>query len=403
MKTLLHYYLFLGALLISQNLFAQTQFWSDTFEDTGAPSAGTRTPSIEFGNSSTGIAPWSRYFMRTNGSDISLNLRNDFITPYPYSNLQGSKYWAGEDLDGNIANQSPAQTITWSNINISGRTGLSFRGLIAAWNGDPTSNANSIWEGLGFSGAGGADFIEVEYSIDGGNFTKLIGIYCHTTGNTSGILKLDTNGDLVGDGTTLDRNFQEFTANIAGTGSSLTLRFKASSGSLVEEFAIDNFRLFSSCTQVATATETMTWNGSVSTDWTNPCNWTPNGVPTATNDVTIPASGITNAPNVLLGNAVAKSINTTNNLTVSANATLTVTNNVTGEFGSNQGINIAGTLQVNGTASSLRGVFSGATPAVCIIQSCGKLIIPNGSYESGTPLTNNGYMEIRTVRRISLI
>ncbi len=35
----------------------------------------------------------------------------------------------------------------------------------------------------------------------------------------------------------------------------------------------------------ATATETMTWTGTVSTDWNNACNWSPNGVPTATNAV----------------------------------------------------------------------------------------------------------------------
>lgn len=213
--------------------FAQTQFWSDTFEDIGAPSSGIRTASIEFGN---GGPPFTRYFRRTDGSDISLN------NSQPYTNVQGSKYWAGEDLDGNVGGQQPNQTITWTNINISGKSGLSFKGLIAAWNGNPVSNSNSIWEGTGHPS--GADFIEVQYSIDGGPFTKIIGIYCHTTGNTSGILKLDTNGDLVGDGTTLDRLFQEFTANITGTGNILSLRLNASCGSLVEEFAFDNFRLF---------------------------------------------------------------------------------------------------------------------------------------------------------------
>lgn len=219
-------------LLLFSKSFAQTQFWSDTFEDTGAPSSSTRNASIEFGN---GGPPFTRYFKRTDGTDISLS------SSIPYSNVQGTKYWAGEDLDGNVTGQSALQTITWPNINISGKTGLSFSGLIAAWNGNPVSDSNSIWEGNGHPN--GADFIEIEYSINSGPFTKLLGFYCHTTGNTSGILKLDTNGDLVGDGTTLTRTFQNFSANITGTGSTLTLRLNASNGSLVEEFAFDDFKL----------------------------------------------------------------------------------------------------------------------------------------------------------------
>ncbi|MBA4852405.1 S-layer family protein [Emticicia sp. BO119] len=39
--------------------------------------------------------------------------------------------------------------------------------------------------------------------------------------------------------------------------------------------------------RIATATETMTWTGVVSKDWSNACNWSPTGVPTATNPVII--------------------------------------------------------------------------------------------------------------------
>lgn len=225
--------LLLFSIFIGNYSFGQTQFWSDTFEDTGAPTSSTRNASIEFGN---GGPPFTRYFKRTDGTDISLN------SSIPYSNIQGSKYWAGEDLDGNVTGQLALQTITWPNINITGKTGLSFSGLIAAWNGNPVSDSNSIWEGNGHPN--GADYIEVEYSINSGPFTKILGFYCHTSGNTSGILKLDTNGDLIGDGTTLTRTFQNFSANIAGTGTTLTLRLNASNGSLVEEFAFDDFRLF---------------------------------------------------------------------------------------------------------------------------------------------------------------
>ncbi len=89
-------------------------------------------------------------------------------------------------------------------------------------------------------------------------------------------------------------------------------------------------RVYEACPRVATTTETMTWNGSSNTDWNSPCNWSPNGVPTATNAVIIP--DVANDPIVPTNlAAVAKSIlfqdgNPT--LTVQSNATLTVTGTV---------------------------------------------------------------------------
>ena len=68
---------------------AQTQFWSDNFEDTGAPSAGTRTPSIaEFSCSS----PATSYFFRTALAGIALQSGT-------YSGFQGTKFFAAEDID----------------------------------------------------------------------------------------------------------------------------------------------------------------------------------------------------------------------------------------------------------------------------------------------------------------
>lgn len=44
----------------------------------------------------------------------------------------------------------------------------------------------------------------------------------------------------------------------------------------------------------------ITWTGAVSTDWNNACNWSPNGVPTATNDVVVPGGQPTNLPSAPL-------------------------------------------------------------------------------------------------------
>ena len=82
------------------------------------------------------------------------------------------------------------------------------------------------------------------------------------------------------------------------------------------------------CAQVATSTDNMGWNGSVSSDWTNPCNWTPNGVPGAGNVVLIQTSST--YPTIAAGvNASVKQVYMTGNsrLTVETGASLSAQNN----------------------------------------------------------------------------
>jgi hypothetical protein len=75
-------------------------------------------------------------------------------------------------------------------------------------------------------------------------------------------------------------------------------------------FSIQGIGTTATCSQVATTTQTMTWTGTLSTDWSNACNWSPNGVPTATNPVII--NNVATKPVILTGtNAHAKNI--TNN------------------------------------------------------------------------------------------
>ncbi|MFA6057155.1 MAG: T9SS type A sorting domain-containing protein [Taibaiella sp.] len=221
----------LAAILLSgifHHAQAQTQFWSDNFEDAGAPSSGVRTPSVEnsFGS------PATRYFFRTAPAGIA-------IQNAPYSNVQGSKIWAAEDIDaaltGTNFGQSSNQNITWSGINISGKSGLSFKGLFAA------NNVGANWEGTTFGAE--QDFMMIEYRIDNGTWNKIIRFYCNVALN--GPLALDTDSNLVGDGTLLSAALTEFTANISGTGNVLDLRFSCfANGATTEELAIDNLRLF---------------------------------------------------------------------------------------------------------------------------------------------------------------
>ncbi|RVT79581.1 hypothetical protein EOD40_00265 [Flavobacterium sufflavum] len=222
---------------------AQTQFWSDTFEDTGAPSTGTRTPSItEF---SCGGPPATSYFFRTALSGIALQSGT-------YSGFEGTKFFAAEDIDRGAtcvnASISSNQQVTWSNINISGKTGLSFKGLFA------DNDFNGSYQGTSF--APDQDFMAIEYRIDGGAWTKIIGIYANTT-TSSNVFSVDTDGDLIGDGTALSYTFKELAANISGTGTLLDIRFNCSvNAGSTQEIAIDNFRLFETAGTAPTVTTT---------------------------------------------------------------------------------------------------------------------------------------------------
>jgi hypothetical protein len=92
-------------------------------------------------------------------------------------------------------------------------------------------------------------------------------------------------------------------------------------------FSLQGTGTTSACSQVATATQTMTWTGTLSTDWADACNWSPNGVPTATNPVII--NNVANKPTIQNStNAHAKNI--TNNtgaiLSIGTGATFFVNN-----------------------------------------------------------------------------
>ncbi|GGD70809.1 hypothetical protein GCM10011514_38660 [Emticicia aquatilis] len=117
----------------------------------------------------------------------------------------------------------------------------------------------------------------------------------------------------------------------------------------------------------------ITWNGSVSTDWSNAANWT-GGLPTSADDVTIPI-GLTNYP-VLASNTSIKSIflvNTAASLTINSGAVLDISTTLSCR-GSIQNF---GTINVNeGSQFELNGIFTNKTTGVF------NSIIPvvNGAY-----------------------
>jgi hypothetical protein len=74
----------------------------------------------------------------------------------------------------------------------------------------------------------------------------------------------------------------------------------------------------------------LTWDGSSGSDWTNPANWTPRSVPTAADEVVVPAgpTGAAVDPGPVIDNVAAEAngieIRGHNTLTVRNNAILTV-------------------------------------------------------------------------------
>jgi len=222
--------------------------WSDTFEDTGAPSSGTRTPSLNTGGPSS---PFTYYFIRTDGTNLSLQSPQ---SPYEiltsYQGFSG-KFWAGEDIDrvktGSNDLAEKEQTIVWSGISIAGKSNLSFKGLFAAYN-------TPGWQNKLFTPIENIDFLIVEYNIDGAGWQLLGAIHpdASAPGGLSGQLREDTNNDGLGDGTLLSRNATEFTWGIAGTGTNMSLRIRvrADAGG-TQEFAFDNFRIFGSTANMA--------------------------------------------------------------------------------------------------------------------------------------------------------
>ncbi|RYY58793.1 MAG: T9SS type A sorting domain-containing protein [Chitinophagaceae bacterium] len=141
-------------------------------------------------------------------------------------------------VNGN--NQIPAgQTITWSGINVLGKTGLSFKGLFGA-------NTTGIFQGTFFPGF--IDSMVVEYRFNGvGAWTKVVGIFSKDATANGGPLGVDADNDRVGDGPALTLNLTEASGNITGTGNTLDLRFSIFDNNTGEgAMAIDNFRLFES-------------------------------------------------------------------------------------------------------------------------------------------------------------
>lgn len=171
----------------------------------------------------------SDYFGITDGNgtdDYGVN-----GTPGGENNYGGAvgTYLNGEDLDGEGA--SLPIVLDWTGIDISNYENLEFMDSFAEFDDGAPGNIDT------------ADFITIDVQIDDGGFITILEFRGDDPDTFNGLFAVDTDGDGLGDGETLNGTFAEFVANIGGTGSSLDLRLSISVDSGSEDFAADNFMI----------------------------------------------------------------------------------------------------------------------------------------------------------------
>jgi hypothetical protein len=124
----------------------------------------------------------------------------------------------------------------------------------------------------------------------------------------------------------------------------------------------------------------ITWNGSVSSSWTDPLNWTPNVVPTSTDEVVIPTVTSPAVPPQLAAST------TTNNLIIDAGSTM--------EIPASSILNVTGNLTVNGTSSG-NGAISMSGTSAQQISGAGTLKNLTINNTSGVAITSGAGNELK--------
>jgi len=159
------------------------------------------------------------YFIRTDGGNI---------TGESFLNIQGTSYFAAQDINGKGA--ASAQTLTFSNIDISGLTNLDFSIFIA----EDDNGSSENWDA--------PDFVHITYSIDGGALQNLIWIENDgSITNSAPFIDSDFDGD--GDGAEITPTFTQFVAAIMGTGNLLTLTIDMDLNDDGTDIAFDNIQI----------------------------------------------------------------------------------------------------------------------------------------------------------------
>ena len=171
------------------------------------------------------------FWTATDGS--SPNIVSATGTP-AYSGQNGSRYWAGQDLDAD--GEGNTDTVVFGPVNVSGFINLRFDGLFAADGifGSPPTPRYDVGEGL-----------EVAWSLDGSPFATALAFKAENVpGDTTNLqLRKDLDLDGFGEGDILGPAFSSHFFGIPLTGGNLTIRVTGISSSSQEEFAFDNLTI----------------------------------------------------------------------------------------------------------------------------------------------------------------
>lgn len=112
--------------------------------------------------------------------------------------------------------------------------------------------------------------------------------------------------------------------------------------------------LFCGASSVVPANTTYTWTGATNTTWDSPCNWSPNGVPTATDNIIINNSTPTLSNNLLITDSRTINdftLNGTGNFEMNASGVLTINGNVTYGGTATASLNCASTVWITNSGT----------------------------------------------------
>lgn len=197
-----------AGVLVTSHVAATTVVLNETFDD----KTGFTTSTALFSDGG------SDYFGLTGGTaDFGAGSAPSGIPSF--TGTTGS-YLVGEDMDAEGA--SLPVTVTWSGLDISGLTSLTFTGDFGA-----------------SSGIDSTDDMILEASIDSGSYFTVLDFDFLPDGDTFNSVFTLAGGTSPTDD--LGLALKEFSTGIAGTGSTLDLRLSVSLNSGSEEFAVDNF------------------------------------------------------------------------------------------------------------------------------------------------------------------
>ncbi len=189
-------------------------------------------------NYNTSIAEFSDgsgdFFIRTDGSNIS--------SGYQVTNIDGSFYFAGMDIDGEGANLPV--TLSTATINLGGASAVDFAVSLA----EDDEGANQDWDDN--------DYLHITYSVDGGPQQDLL--WVENDGSQFNAAPLiDTDFDGTGDGAEITSVFTEYTETIGLPGAStIEFFFETNLDSGDEDIAIDNIVVTENTDPTVSATPT---------------------------------------------------------------------------------------------------------------------------------------------------